>query len=173
MANAFKLCVLSALLSACGGSEADPCVPTANETLTDEAIVHACLHTTAGPFVEVNAAAAAANAEELRNLHTAYTLTLQPGTTGTYEGQVRFRPRASGVFAFHMSPAMPFVVRTADGASQCVLQTRSSASLCAGFAQSLTLRLKRQQDYVLLLGPSATAQAIVIPEEIWSDGEPL
>lgn len=165
--------LLLAWLGGCGGNgdENAACMPQAPERLTDGLVDHACLHTEAGPFAAIKAAAtsaAIAEVPEVRNTHTAYTITLPAGQAGV----VRLRPRSAGVYAVLLSAPIPVAVRAPEEpAASCQLEERDGHG-CPKLVVGRSYRLARLRDYAVTLGPADAPSVMLVLEQVSETDEP-
>jgi hypothetical protein len=158
-------------LGACGSEPPDPCLAVGPERVVDGLVDHACLHTTAGPFVTIDAPASSedpSDLPELRNTHTAYTINMAAPVDGktSRTAAVRVRPRSSGVYATFFSARLPVQVRRADlGVPLCQLEDRDGHG-CAGIVFAGSFRLERLQDYMVEIGPTDAARVMLVFEQV-------
>lgn len=165
---------LSGLIAGCGSEEASGlCTPSEVERVTSGGVNHACIHTQSGPFFSVEAVPAeSADVPELRNTHTAYTITLVPDDSGQFSGTVRLRPRTTGVYAIYLDRTLPVALQDQDPtqAPLCFLQTVAGEG-CDLIEVAHSFRVKRLQDYRITFGPGAHPSVMLVLEEIASTPE--
>jgi cysteine-rich repeat protein len=82
---------------------------------------HTCQHGEFGPFAAVTAQAYPGTVlANVNPVHTYFTVEL-PGTPGANRAAVRYRPNATGPYAFYLKENYPIVVRSSDGEAVPVL----------------------------------------------------
>jgi hypothetical protein len=162
----------AALVTAC----ADPAVVTAPASLeagcsrlAPPLVEHACFHAQFGPFVTVAGSATRtfpATAPNVNTSHTHYSVTL-PGSPGSNEGTVKFRPARTGDWAILASPDVSLLVLDAAGATvPTLLRHAVPAGECAVLRDVHVVSLVAGQTYRLVLGPSAATSIGLVIEKL-------
>jgi hypothetical protein len=128
---------------------------------------HSCGHADFGPFVSVSASASrnfTAASPNVNSVHTHYTIAL-PGTPGSNEGTVKYRPQRGGEWAMYVAPTTSLTLLDATGNAVPLVMQQSIRS-CALLNHAYVFNLTALATYRLVLGPSANAQAAVVIEKL-------
>jgi len=121
---------------------------------------HTCQHGQFGPFAAVTAQAyPGAVITNVNTVHTYFTVEL-PGAPGANRSAVRYRPNATGPYAFYLRENYPIVVRDSDGEAVPVLF--GHAVTTCNVAESLTWvvvveSLEAAGTYYIDIGPIASS----------------
>jgi hypothetical protein len=126
---------------------------------------HACTHIVAGPFETVAATTASEVAPpELRNTHVAYTVELAR-PDGSPPGQVMFKPRDTGPFAFFVDSEVPLALRGPGAQPECPVAAHP-VTACAGLRWAVFFELERKLEYHLGWDASAPGAIRVVVEPL-------
>ncbi|WP_437605390.1 hypothetical protein WMF20_30255 [Sorangium sp. So ce834] len=139
--------------------------PPQSAELTEAAADHACMHVVHGPFESVAASAdPEAPGDELRNVHTAYTVALVRGQDG-YGGASVFEPRVDATFAFFVAHDTSLSLLDAAGEEVCPRAVQP-ANACPELGRAVFFDLRRKAPNRLLLGSAEAPEVLVIIEEM-------
>ena len=132
-------------------------------------IEHACFHAQFGPFVAVAGSATRtfpAAGPNLNTVHTHYTVTL-PGSPGSNEGTVKYRPARTGDWALLTSPGVDVVVLDAAGSTvPTLLRHAVPTAECAVLRDVHVVSLVAAQTYRFVIGPSPSEQIGIVIEKL-------
>jgi hypothetical protein len=120
-----------------------------------------------GPFESVTSSADPESpGNELRNVHTAYTVRLARGQDG-YEGASVFEPRVDATFAFFVAEGTSLSLLDATGDEVCPRAVQP-ANACPEIGRAVFFDLRRKAPNRLLLGSAEAPEVLVIIEEMGS-----
>jgi hypothetical protein len=159
--------LISLAAAGCSAEEAQEGCPPPPQTaeLTEAAADHACTHVVHGPFESVAASADPGSpGDELRNVHTAYTVELARGQDG-YAGVSLFEPRVDATFAFFIADETSLSLLDAAGEEVCPRAVQP-ANACPEIGRAVFFDLRRKAPNRLLLRSAEAPEVLVIIEEI-------
>lgn len=132
------------------------------EELDEEAVEHACLHGTAGPFRSVTASTAAP--PDVSRAHTAYKVQLQPLSSGQFGGALSFVPPETGDYMIYTSADAPSLELVQGGKAIAFECSAAVSEICAALPRLRVVELEAGVPVVIGLEPTQASRVVLLIE---------